>query len=102
MNQNQKDCFVAFLKDLPGESSRSLSDNELMDLKSRVMEVVNRLDPMEKDIINCLYGFGDNYVYKPKEVRRIFKMSTEVVEQNRRSALKKVATFLDVIYSHSF
>lgn len=103
MNQNQRESFLAFLKDLfPGEFSQSPGDEELERLKSKTIEAIRLLDPTERDIVNCLYGFGDDYVYKPQEVRKIFKMSTEVVEQNRKSSLRKIATLLDVIHTRCF
>jgi len=99
-NQQQKDPLVNFLMDVfPDESPESLSREQLDQSRPRVMEAINCLDQVEKDIIKGLYGLGDGYVYTPEETGRIFKMSYGEVKQNQRDAMEKFRTYLDIISS---
>ena len=59
-------------------------------LKSRIREVLQRLDDREREIIRLRYGFVDGHMHTCRDLSKRFGVSRERVRQIERAALGKL------------
>jgi len=98
--EQQVSQFRRFLKVVfPAELPESLSQIQEDELKPKVLPALTYLMPIEKSIIESLYGLGDGWPYSIDECGRIHKMSVELVLQNKNEAIDKIRAYLEMMYS---
>ena len=98
--EQQISPFRRFLKAVfPAESPEHLSQIQEDELKLKVLPALTYLLPTEKSIIECLYGLGDSWPYPIDECGKIHKMSVELVLQNQKTAVEKIRSYLEMMYS---
>lgn len=76
---------------LPDNAAESPTSNAMLEmLKSRIVEVLEKLSYREREILRLRYGLGDGYSYTLEEVGQIFKVTRERIRQIEAKAIRKL------------
>ena len=78
--------FGEFLQDYREDDPLLEMNHEL--LKSRIADVLQRLDYREREILRLRYGLADGYAYTLEEVGKIFSVTRERVRQIETKAVR--------------
>lgn len=90
-----KDGTGQFVDLIPDESSASATDEITQILRhERVDELLEKMNPREKEVLSLRYGLKDKTTYTLNEIAEKFGITRERVRQIESSALGKLRTYI--------